>query len=359
MQTETKPKQVPIGTIYEVLEDNRWAFYLDNHLIQSYKFCPALYKYRNIDLIRRKGGSVGGAMGVGLWWSQVLENFYKGIAVEQDYYRNPLGPRNPPPPADKSFMLKCASDAWNDLKMESWKDFDLKGYEKFNGWKGALIMANAYFDSQAEIDKRMFTILGAEKGFGRCREILVGENDFVKVYWMGRPDLVVIENSTQTILPLDHKTVHVIDKNIQRKYKPNAQITGYVYAVACLAKELGFNKTPDRCIVNVAARTIPTDKPKDGVPRSRFTRVYPTFSLEELNEWRSDTVVWATALRKSYEANKWPLTSTPVTCHLYGGCEYRGIDSVTPSSRPQVIASDFVKVDPWAVYQNEDDEGEL
>lgn len=346
--------------------DGRLAFYIDNHLISTFAFCERKFFLQHIQRLRLKGPG-GMAMSIGGWWSAVLEDFYNQIKTVQMV--NSLAPKSlaPPPsytppvlgryPSQNEF-IEAAAKRWREAKMDELAAARPKAYKEFGGALGAARMAMEYYMGQGRLDCANWKIVGAEKGFGQRGEVMLYEDDKVIIFYMGKPDLVVLADNGNTLLPVEHKTIHRIPKNIAVKYKPHAQVKGYVFSLNVIAKELGYDKTVDRCIVNVAARALPAEKPKDGIRKPRFTRVFPSYSIEELEEWRQNVVGTVRRLHHSLINDEWLWKEGPNTCHLYGGCEYRGIDARPPAMRELVVKSDYVQIEAWTPYVIEDEDGD-
>lgn len=344
----------------------RLAFYVDNHLIQTFMWCQRKFQLQHI-LRQRLKGPGGMAMSIGGWWSAVLEDFYNQIKTVQ--LVNSIGaPQDALASANAlvgryptfAEFVEAAAKRWREAKMDELAVARPKAYKEFGGAAGAALMATQYYDGQGKLDFNGWKIVGAEKGFGQRGEVLLYEDSDIVVYYMGKPDLVVIDNCGRGELqPVEHKTIHRIPKNIQVKYKPHPQIMGYVYSLDSIAKSLGYDKRVDRCIVNVAARALPAEKPRDGVKKPRFVRVFPHYSESELLEWRDNTVKKVRLLHKSLINDSWVWNEGPNTCHLYGGCEYRGIDARPAGMREMVMKSDYITIEPWTPYVIEDeDDGE-
>lgn len=335
----------PLPYFCKALDDGRTAFYLDNSTLSSFTTCEQQFKYKYIHLIRGKGR--GAAMSLGSWWSTTMELFYK----EMDRCQ-----RAKLPLPDKSVVLMLAAKAWTENNMNALEAVQKKAFDKFGGHKGAIQMAGRYFDTYALQDYNNWSIIGVEEGFGLKGEVVIHEDDQIIVYYTGKPDLVVFSKHEDQLMPLDHKTVDKVEYNVQRKYKPHSQTVGYIYAVGILAKELGIQRPVSRCIINVCSRNEPSDKPRDGKIKPRFTRVFPSYSVEEIEEWKQSIALKTKRLYECLLKDEWVWRES--ACHLYAGCDFRGIDSLAPGSREIAIKADYVQVDPWIPYEVEDGDEE-
>jgi hypothetical protein len=217
-----------------------------------------------------------------------------------------------------------------------------------------MLMAGEYYRAFGERDIQNWKVVSAEQGFGLRREVPLGENSLVRVFYVGKPDLSVFTIPDDQYCPVEHKTRHRIDFDVQARYKPHSQTTGYIFSSAKIVKDLGIDRPVDRCIVNVAARERPSDNPKDGKKKPRFARVYVAYSAEELEEWRLSILDKVTRMRHAIEHGDYLWREA--SCHLYRGCEFRRVDSAPPGARNIILEADFQKAEPWAPYEVEEDD---
>jgi hypothetical protein len=381
--------------LFRVLPDGRYAFWFDHSMMAGYTGCETFFNYHTIQRLRLKGPARI-PMSVGSWWSNVLEYYYT------------LRPKKTPFTLED--MIGCAGKAWVDNNMDDLERANPDRYEKFampmdrtdvaralgqhtadamfehyikraevmeaslalamseeeakhledeakrlrsrsHVPIGPLIMASKYYINFASMDERNWRVVAAERAFGADGEVFVGEDDRVVVYYMGKPDLVVYEQDTNTLVPVDHKTKDNIPYNVDTIWKPHSQTQGYIYSVGKIAKDLGFDVVVDRCVLNVAARLEPGPKAKQ---QGRFRRVRVSYNQAEIAEWQDDVMWKANRLRTSLETNRWQ-RDHGFTCHVYAGCDYRRICSQPPSNRDLVKQSDFITVEPWNPYGEEED----
>lgn len=221
---------------------------------------------------------------------------------------------------------------------------------------GPILMACQYYNQYAENDFRNWKIIGAEKPFGGSNEVFIGEDNKVMVFYQGRPDLVVYETPTDSLMPLDQKTKDYITNDVERIWKPHSQTAGYIYAVQKVARDLGFDRTVDRCLISVCARNVRKTAPKKGeTEKPRFRRVRPTYSPQELQEWQATIMRKANRLREALEYNS--ITRCDgFNCHVYGGCEYRQLCAVPAGSREMLKTQDYIQVKPWSPLFVEDED---
>jgi PD-(D/E)XK nuclease superfamily len=325
--------------LYEKQPDGKWAFWIDNSTLKDFRLCEQYFDYRHQQLIAPKGGVGSLAMHVGSWWSDTMEGYYLHIKEHGGLTLN--------------LALLIASNCWKDLDMDQYAA--LPAYEKFGGTAGAAAMLSQYYETHLQHDAQRWKIIAAEAGFGLKNEVVVGSNDRVTVYWVGKPDLMAVEGGH--MMPIDHKTVASIDSQIGLKYKPNPQFPGYVFAAEVLAKQLGLDVVVDRCVINICARAIPA-KPRDKSQpeRPRFRRVLLGYSPAEINEWRSQILAKVTRMREAIESGIYLWNEN--ACHnmYFRPCEYRSLCSVPQGTRQTIIDGNYTKIERWIPYQAEEDE---
>ena len=360
------------------LDDHNYEMFVDNHLLSVYSVCPLKFFYQHILNQRQKGG-MGFYPAYGIWWHDVLEQFYEhlheGFSVEQ--------------------LFVIAAKLWSDQDMTRFALLDTKRYEKMVEGYGdttvggqfvcpvsALSMAKQYYDTYYEQDRQQWKILSVESGFGHEREVRLGtviicdapklaleevgvasynlaigynsllNSTEVAVYYTGRPDLIVLDSEGR-IFPIDHKSTDEIRNGVDNQYKPHSETAGYIYSIATI-----LNKPVDRCVINMCAREIPAaprDKSKE--PKPRFKRVHPFYTEAELQEWARNALakceeIARLAITTQDMPQTWQMRETQ--CFQWGQpCEYHQVDRVTPASRDTVFKANFVTADEWAPYKKE------
>lgn len=245
-----------------------------------------------------------------------------------------------------------------DIALKAWAKNDLDAcvlaepdkFAQFGDLAGSVVMLNDYYNSQYLIDKHNWKVIGVEEGFGLKKEVLLGETPRVVVYWVGKPDLVVVENGRLT--PVDHKTVSRIDGTTTSRYKPSTQMPGYVHSCETIAKSLGYTVRVDRCVVNICSRARPSDKPRSGQRRPRFIRAYPNFTREEIEEWKHDVINKCERIAYCLQ-NPGSWTWSETSCHnMYmRQCDYIKVCSMTKASRDIVWMADFQDAPAWKPYE--------
>lgn len=251
-------------------------------------------------------------------------------------------------------IQNIAVAAWASNGLDACAIAEPDKFAQFGDISGAVLMLLDYYQSQYLIDRHNWKVVSVEQGFGLKKEVFIGETPRVVVYWVGRPDLVVVENERLT--PVDHKTVSRIDGFTTSRYKPSTQMSGYVHSCELIARSLGFGVRVDRCVVNICSRARPSDSPRSGKKRPRFVRAYPNFNREEIDEWKRYVLGKCERIAQCLKMGEWNWSET--SCHNFymRPCDYLKLHSVAPSSREVVLLADYAESKPWVPYQVEKEE---
>jgi PD-(D/E)XK nuclease superfamily len=326
-------------SFYEIQPNGKIVFFVDASLLKSFSSCERYFYLHHIKNYRPKGIASGikpFPMAIGCWWSDVMEMFYNALRAKQE--------------VTSDSILTFATEAWARNQLDLCALHEPDKFESFGDIAGAVLMLQDYYYSQYLIDKNNWQVVSVEEGFGLNKEVLLGESSRVVVYWIGKPDLVVVENGRLT--PVDHKTVSRIDGSTTNRYKPSTQMPGYVYSCEVIAKSLGYDVRVDRCVVNICSRSRPTEKPRGGgAKRPRFIRAYPNFNREEIEEWRKQVIFKCERIAHCLKTGEWAWSETSCDNFYMRPCDYKKLDSTTPSARDVILQADFVTAQPWVPYQ--------
>jgi hypothetical protein len=114
-------------------------------------------------------------------------------------------------------------------------------------------------------------------------------------------------------------------------FDPDNQMSLYTIAGQVLFQ------TPIRGVIIDAAQIL--------VDSTRFVRGLTYRTSDRLDEWIQDLHYWLALAEHYAKANYWPMNDT--ACSMYGGCEFRGICSKSPTVREKFLASKWEKGKPW------------
>lgn len=317
------------GQLYEVDSEGVWNFFFDASMLKTFLDCEQMFKYKYVDNIRVKG-QVNWKSELGSWWSSTMQLYYNAFRQGD---------------LTKELVPELALQAWSDRGMSKHESVVPKSYADFGGPACAVLMAVRYFDETYNYDINHWKVLSVEEGAGRRRELIVGANERVRVYYITLPDLMVLIDG-KDIAPVDHKTKDNIDSRLQHMFKPHLQTCGYIWTARYFAQQQGLQVTTNQCIINAAARNEPGPRSKND---QRFKRIPVHYNPEQLDAWAWRIIDAAERMRWCFEHDKWQWNDE--SCHKFSGCDYRPIDSAPADARLQVIQSAYAKKEPWVQYQ--------
>jgi hypothetical protein len=340
MSTQTQTKTF---SFYELLPDGRIQFFVDASLLKNFSHCERYFYLHSVKNYRPKGFALAKPfpMAIGSWWSDVMEMFYNALRDKRELTQNDI--------------QNITLTAWSDNQLDEVALHSPDQFASFGDLAGAVLMLTDYYNSQYLIDKQNWKIISVEEGFGLNKEVPLGETSRVAVYWIGKPDLVVVENGRLT--PVDHKTVSRVDGSTTNRYKPSTQMPGYVYSSEVIAKSLGYDVRVDRCVINICSRSRPAEKPRSGSRRPRFVRAYPNFNREEINEWKRGVIEKCERIAHCIKTGEWLWSETSCDNFYNRPCDFKKLDSTTPSARDIVLTADFISGTPWVPYQISGEKG--
>jgi len=282
---------------------------IDNFALDCYRNCPAYYNWRIIKGLIKPGekkiaASFGSAFHSGLqvWYENNMSSESKGDAIAKFI--------------DEFALAESVEDDKRTLA------------------KGLDIL-NKYYQ---RYEPEPYDVVKAEVGIS----FELGE-------WLykGRIDLIMEERGTRAIYGFDHKTTSDLSRTV---VKPHCQITGYVYGlVQQYENVLGY-------MLNMIG-VYKTDKRRDKdsghlVERDIFLRIPTSRSLEELDEWKRETLWYLHQVEESLEHNIWP-KHAPSYCQAYRGrCPYLDLCNVsTPDMIERMIEAGLYVIEPWKAYE--------
>ena len=132
---------------------------------------------------------------------------------------------------------------------------------------------------------------------------------------------------------MDQKTTKTtITPRYFEQFKPHNQFMGYTWA--------------GQTILHSPIKGGIVDAAQIAVGFTRFERQPITFTKDQLEEWRENTMLTIARARELTEAGRFPMNLS--ACGNYGGCPYRILCQRSPSVRDRFIEGHFVHPsEPW------------
>jgi PD-(D/E)XK nuclease superfamily len=258
----------------KIAEDGVLEIYLDHHALSTYRTCPSKFKLEHIDGRRPK--ATAGSGGTGSWSLDFGILFHK---IMEYYYINFRSPD-----FSAATAISYATDQWNAMGFDDWKDTD--GYKNVRGLEGFRWLINFYFTKYQSENERL-RVIGTELYFGKGKEVPLQIQPTAsapfRLYYSGKIDLLIDDGFS--IGPLDHKTsANFKGKDPNLGYMVQEGMTGYVFASKYMVRDVLKLHPLSRKTNMILMNYIQVAQAKD--LQSQFKRV-PLYKTDaELEQWR-------------------------------------------------------------------------
>jgi hypothetical protein len=171
---------------------------------------------------------------------------------------------------------------------------------------------------QFEIDEAPKDYINDEHGH-RPKYLLCGHLDKIVRY---NGDLFVMDHKTTTTTPGSY----YFDG-----FSPNNQMSLYTLA--------------SQVILSAPIKGVIIDAIQICVGFTDFHRGVTHRTPDQLEEWLETTKHWLRYAERLAMDGEWPMNDT--ACGMYGGCEFRGVCSKSPSVRDRFLSAGFERREPW------------
>jgi PD-(D/E)XK nuclease superfamily protein len=345
----------------KVDEQNRIIeLYCDHHMLSTLRMCEVKFTIEHIANIRPKGHLAWNLV-FGLLLHNCNEAYYKSIKD------SPNGT-----PFSVQEFLEVGKAQWKLLNLDAYKETEK--FKKVGGYDGMLSLLVQYYAYYMSLRMR---IVDAEIAFGKAKEVPLGEFIFranywsggvmhedeydrwtVKCYLTGRIDLLV--DNGYKIGIVDHKSHASFRGDEYLKFNPQDGITGYIYAINCLMKQLypAYFEQGKRCMtawIYHISQSSPSKSRTTGQIGPRFKATIIEKNEGQLEEYRLRQIETFKRVAELVFNDKNPEWSTHTCANVYGNpCEYRPIHE-SPSEEWDHILRDHYHVTlPWNPLKPDD-----
>jgi hypothetical protein len=141
---------------------------------------------------------------------------------------------------------------------------------------------------------------------------------------------------SNNIYVLEHKSTSQLGSYYFNQFKPNNQVTGYVWGAGKLS-----GQRVGGAIINAI-----------GVYKSgttKFERQITTRSAHDIAEWLNNLQKSCELIRACERAQYWPMFTG--SCTMYGACEYHSVHVLgSPTEREKLLEQDYVR-EEWVYEQ--------
>lgn len=137
----------------------------------------------------------------------------------------------------------------------------------------------------------------------------------------------------------EHKTASQMGSRYFDQFKPNNQVTGYIWAASLLS-----GKRVGGALINAVGVFK--------VGATRFERNITSRSPIEIEEWLHNVHQTCKQIRHSQLTGEWPMHTG--SCMQYGACEFHGVHTLgNEKERQKLLEQDYIQ-DPWS-FEDRDD----
>lgn len=349
----------------KIAEDGIVEFYLDNHMLQNFRMCEALFFESFVEGYRPKAGRVW-FLDFGTCVHEVIEYYYKNYKKPGFNWEH--------------WSLQYTKEVWASHEMEYYSDpnnYWNKEYKTLGGYMGFAGMMVQYASTfRSENDR--FRVIGAELYFGKNKEVPLLETNLwdetpFRLYLAGKIDLLMDDGSN--IGPMDHKTSKDFrGLNPAKNYEIQEGMTGYVYASKKILET--FYVTPDgpqhkyrdRQCNKIWMNFLQVKPEQDLTKRFKRVPIYKTdWELEEYRQRQISTVARLYQLLENYREDRTGLrpyfNHMACTNYMHQTCQFQSAHHQNDNeSMLRILNADFIKdqskIWDWSNVDNQEKNGE-
>lgn len=292
---------------------------IDNFALTMHQTCPAKYDLR----IRKQWASrfKSGALGFGGAFHAGLAAWYKTHditaalqAIEAAWVPGPVD--------DYRTLEKCLRTMTEYIRAYPSESFDVVGYGTDNPMvEVSFTLDTGMYLSCTECGPDAGAWKPGEDKCQNCGTLLE------PIEYGGIFDTLVESNGVVWIL--EHKTTSQLGDYYFDQFKPNNQVTGYVWAA---------EKLTGRRVAGAIINAIGVYK----VGQTRLKREPTSRSRPLIDEWLNNVRVTCEEIQQHERTGQWPMRT--MACTLYGKCEFHSVHSLsTIVERDKLLEQNFVR----------------
>ncbi len=298
---------------------------VDNFALSMFQTCPAKY-----DLRIRQGWTTAGksaALGFGGALHEGLAVWYKTGDLKQSLRAIEEVWPSGLPVDDWRTKEKCLETMLRYTKEYPREAFHVVGYPENP-------MVECTFTIDTGLFLRCDTCLEHDNTDPRSPQCARCKSMREPIEYGGIFDGLVEFNNT--VFVLEHKTTSQLGSYYFNQFKPNNQVSGYVWAAGLLS-----GRRVGGAFINAI-----------GIYKSsttRFERQITTRSAVAIEEWLSYVKDTCEMIRTAERTGRWPMFTG--ACTLYGQCEYHKVHVLnTEVERQKLLEQDYIHSD-WLYEQ--------
>ena len=308
---------------------------IDNFALTMWQKCPAMFDLRinQFWTTRRRGGALGagGALHLG------MAKWYRTHDLSESILAISNGWPDEMPIDDwrtKEKVITTMIEYTKEYPVENWV---VVGAPQEPVVEIAFTIGTAMFLPCEQCFLPMEQTIGDERFNPRCENCHAAREE---IEYGGIYDLL-IEFAGQHFIA-DHKTTSVMGPTYFRQFKPNNQMTGYIWAGNKLIGHHDFSGA-SRLQVSGALINAIGWKQKG---KTEYKRDITARSPQEISEWLNWLYTECCAIQRHKILGEWPMR-TESCMTKYGACMFHDVHVLAhPSEREKRLETDYVK-DEW------------
>lgn len=299
-------------------DENNIQFAWDSTSLSNWMKCPRYYQYTNLLGYTSPGLNVH--LRFGQIYASALENYFKHLADGES-----------PDAALRLVVAQAMIDSW-DYPPEDEYDPETNPGEPWDSLHNSktrytLIRSIIWYFAHFENDPMPTVELANGKPAVELSFSIPVDDD---ILFCGHMDRVVEYTGGQYVM--DQKTTGgAIGSYFFDGFSPDMQMSMYTFA-----GNIGFG-LPVKGVIIDAAKIM--------VGGTEFGRGFVHRSKGSLDEWYDETMFRIEEARAQTREQSFPKNTA--SCGNYGGCTFRRICAMSPESRPNFLASNFVQRNRW------------
>lgn len=313
----------------QIASDGVPEFFLDHTLLSSLRMCEARFDLDHIKNYRSK--ETPWALDFGKLVHDCMEFYYKKeLAGSKPEYRE---------------MFEFGAKLWRDRNYD--KYINTPQFKAVGGMPGFIALLGQYLHFYQGQDR--LKPIGLEIAFGKNKEVPLLDNHLAykfapfRLYLSGRMDFIFDDG--RKIGPLDHKTFSIEGKNPMTGYEIQEGMTGYIYAMHYLVKQLK-EQNPDIDLnreTNVLWLNFILTKPCTDLNK-KFQRIPLYKTQPQLEDWRLRQISTASKLYSLLFQERPPDYNAHVcTNYWHSVCPYQRVHRLARKEDQEfILKTDFV-----------------
>lgn len=315
---------------YSIADDGVPELYLDHTLLSSARMCEARFELDHIQNYRPK--TIPWALDFGTLFHTCIEEYYKA-KVAGTY--------------NDGDWLHYSMEQWDKGGFSDRKE--LPQYKALGGRNGFAALIVQYATYYAKSDN--LKPLALEVSFGRNKEVplLLDHTAYpwapFRLYLSGRLDYLFDDG--RRIGPLDHKTFSMSGKNPMTTYEVQEGMTGYIYAMDFIYRELKAKHRLDiERDTNVLWLNFVLTKAEPDLNK-RFQRVPLYKTKEQLEEYRLRQISTAAKIYQIIQGRTPDWNASVCTNYWHSVCSYQPVHRLASKQDQLFILGQHFKKEIW------------